>query len=87
MANTSRNQIIWSWALLTLNGCTADQGTYTLYRTSVAVPELRIHVATFDTKDGPEYNRDNCFLASSLFESQPGTKTRFWCELGHYKPN
>lgn len=87
MMNTCWKQTIRSGALLILTGCTGEQGSYTLYRSSVAIPELRIHVATFDAKDGPEYNRENCFLASTLFESQPGTKTKFWCELGRYKGN
>jgi len=83
----NRLLIVPGLILLVLTGCTGEQSTYTLYRTSVNRPDLRIHVATFDAKDGPIYNRENCFLASSLFESQPRAKTKFWCELGRYKDN
>ena len=57
----------------------------TLYRNSVIDSEMRIHIATFNAKDGYRYNSENCFLAANLFQKQPGVKTRFWCELGKFK--
>ena len=72
--------------IASLSGCGfADNDTYTLYRSSVLDGVNRIHVATFDTKDGDEYNEENCRLAAELFQQQPGVKTRFWCEKGRYR--
>jgi hypothetical protein len=63
-----------------------DASTYTLYRNSVLDDGARIHVATFDAADGDAYNRENCGAAAGLFGGQPGTRTRFWCEKGRYRP-
>ncbi|WP_323781574.1 hypothetical protein [Leisingera sp.] len=63
----------------------AADGVFTLYRSSVVDPQMRIHVATFDTTEGGEYNAENCQLAARLFLSQPGVKTLFWCESGRFK--
>ena len=57
----------------------------TLYRNSTINSEMRIHIATFNSKDGYAYNSENCLLAAKLFQSQPGVKTRFWCEKGNFK--
>jgi hypothetical protein len=62
-----------------------DGDTYTLYRTSVVMPDARLHVATFDAKDGEKYNNGNCQTARELFQAQPGVKTRFWCEKGRFR--
>lgn len=66
----------------------SEDETYTLYRSSVVDVHFRIHVATFDA-EGEEnmeaYNRENCFLASDLFQHQPDVKVRFWCEKGRYR--
>jgi hypothetical protein len=45
---------------------------------------MRIHIATFDSKEGEEYNRENCELARSLFQAQPGVTVKFWYEKGRY---
>jgi len=65
---------------------TAPEATYTLYRSSATVggKDMRIHVATFDTKDGAAYNRDNCDIAKGLFQKQPGITVNYWCERGYY---
>ncbi len=69
-----------------LSGCNSTTAIYTLYRSSATVgPELRIHVATFDSSDGVEYNRENCNVARSLFQQQPGVTVRYWCEQGRYR--
>jgi hypothetical protein len=47
-----------------LSGCT-DNDTYTLYRNSPSFSDMRIHVASFDTGDGENYNRENCQVAGS----------------------
>lgn len=59
-----------------------DGGVYTLYRSSAIDPLARLHVATFDASDGDYYNRDNCDIARSLFQDQPGVTVRYWCEAG-----
>jgi hypothetical protein len=45
----------------------------------------RIHVATFDSSYGEDYNRENCQIALGLFQNQPGVTVRYWCEKGRYK--
>ena len=47
---------------------------------------MRIHVATLDSKDGDEYNHENCEVARELFQRQPGVTVRYWCEMGRYRP-
>lgn len=68
---------------LALAGCGEQSSTYTLYRSSVTGP-MRIHVATFDARDGGDYNRENCQVAQSLFQAQPGVAVRYWCKVGNY---
>ena len=63
-----------------------DASTLTLYRSSVLSDGARIHVATFDAADGEAYNRENCDAAAGLFGGQSGTRTRFWCEKGRFRP-
>jgi len=46
---------------------------------------MRIHVATFDSEDGKDYNNGNCKQAQLLFQTQSDVKTKFWCEEGHFK--
>jgi hypothetical protein len=61
-----------------------DSTVYTLYRGSVTDP-MRIHVATFDSADGEDYNRENCDHARGLFQEQPGILVKYWCEKGRYR--
>jgi hypothetical protein len=71
---------------LLLSACGApDDAVYTLYRDDVFGLHHRIHVASFDTRDSKEYNRENCEAAQALFQTQPGVTTRFWCEQGRFK--
>lgn len=72
-------------AVALLAGCSSDAGTYTLYRSSPLSDSMRVHVATFDAKDGDKYNNENCQLAASLFNAQPGIETKFWCEKGTFQ--
>ena len=69
--------------LLAASNAYADD-VYTLYRSSLLEGISRIHVATFDTRDGDAYNHEDCELAANLFQAQLGVKTRFWCEHGHF---
>ena len=72
--------------LLLIAGCgLSDDGTYTLYRSSVVMDNARLHVASFDAADGNDYNDENCTQAQQLFQAQAGTKVRFWCEKGRFK--
>lgn len=80
----SRNYFAVVAAILPIAGCNADVGTFTLYRNSPADASLRIHVATFDTKESEGYNRENCDQAARLFAAQPGVTVRFWCEKGRF---
>lgn len=69
-------------ASFAVTGCLDGGDTYTLYRNSVLVHSMRIHVATFDADDKGAYNQENCRLAQDLFQAQEGVTTRFWCEKG-----
>ncbi|HAB39392.1 MAG: hypothetical protein HOI86_05020 [Tateyamaria sp.] len=63
----------------------------TLYRTSAAVDNARIHMATFDTNvkknNGSvfDYNWENCQIGAELFQGQSGLKVEYWCEKGFYR--
>ena len=59
---------------------------YTLYRNSPIDITMRIHVATFDTNHGREYNAENCFIAADLWEKEARhPAVRYWCEPGRYR--
>jgi hypothetical protein len=59
--------------------------TYTLYRNSVTDENMRIHVASFNSSGGENYNQGNCKIAQELFQKQEGVKTKFWCEKGVFR--
>ncbi len=67
-----------------LSACSHNE-PYTLYRNSVMDEFERIHVATFDAKEGEKYNQENCDIAKDLFQKQDGVLTKFWCEKGVFK--
>ena len=78
--------LVQSAIMLSLVGCTLfDDSTYTLYRSSVTDPTMRVHIATFDTDNKAAYNQANCDLARDLFQKQDGVKVKFWCEKGRYR--
>ena len=66
-------------------GYAEEKQIFTLYRNSVTDSQMRIHVATFNAKDGYLYNSENCFIAAELFQNQPFVETLYWCELGQFK--
>lgn len=71
--------------VLLQTGCTSSDSSYTLYRNSMTDENMRLHIATFDTSEGHDYNMGNCQLTAELFQRQEGVKTKFWCEKGTYK--
>tara|TARA_B100000886_G_C20057362_1_gene340310 strand:+ start:66 stop:359 length:294 start_codon:yes stop_codon:yes gene_type:complete len=68
-----------------------DEEVATLYRNSVAIPDARFHIATFDAEDKKydstrfAYNFDNCKIAAELFKNQSGVKVDYWCEKGRFE--
>ena len=62
---------------------------FTLYRNSLLPggggASSRIHVATFDSANGENYNRANCEIARGLFATQPGVIVQYWCEPGRFR--
>jgi hypothetical protein len=72
--------LYWQWVV-------DDRNYYTLYRDSGidGGSSWRIHVASFDTNNGQNYNRENCDIARGLFQTQPGVKVIYWCEKGRYR--
>ena len=77
-------KIILIFSLLLLSGCSQSE-SYTLYRNSVTDENMRIHVASFNSSDGENYNQGNCKIAQELFQKQDGVKTKFWCEKGVFR--
>ncbi|MGY3805470.1 hypothetical protein ACWNT8_15505 (plasmid) [Pigmentibacter ruber] len=77
--------------LLTLNiiSCSfSNKNIYTLYRNSPVGIDMRIHVATFDSKEKPDdYNFKMCNLGQELFQNHTiaGKNVKYWCEKGRYK--
>lgn len=63
----------------------SDAEVLTLYRNSALDATMRIHVATFDSVDGKDYNAENCAVAAGLFGGQDGVSVRYWCEPGRYR--
>ena len=52
--------LVQSAIMLSLVGCTLfDDSTYTLYRSSVTDPTMRVHIATFDTDNKAAYNQES----------------------------
>ena len=73
-------------SVVLLTSCSLiDDSTFTLYRSSVTDPLMRVHIATFDTDNKAAYNQGNCDLARDLFQKQDGVKVKFWCEKGRYR--
>lgn len=81
-------------AVLGSNFAQADIGlrksgddAFTLYRSSALRDgqTWRLHVATFDARDGKDYNQDNCEVARELFQKQPDVTVHYWCEKGYFK--
>jgi hypothetical protein len=70
---------------IALLGC-GDAVTYTLYRDSVVIPDARLHVATFDSADGAQYNSENCLVARDLFQQQPDSQDEVLVREGKISP-
>ena len=78
---------------LPLLSCLKNKTIYTLYRNSPVDKNMRIHVATFDSKEvtyqgtNEEYNSHGCNLMASLLNSKSKMKgfSKFWCEKGKFK--
>jgi hypothetical protein len=60
--------------------CDSVSGAWRLYRTSSAIPNARLPIATFDAPDGSDYNRENCAISANLRMGQPGVVVVYWCE-------
>ena len=59
------------------------EDVYTLYRSSALDKTMRIHMATFDSADGKEYNEENCALVRDLILTLPNIAVAYWCERGY----
>lgn len=57
----------------------------TLYSNSVSDSTARVHVSTFDSHAGNDFNKKNCEATRQLFQKQPGLTTKFWCEVGRFR--
>jgi hypothetical protein len=66
----------------------AAESVFTLYRNNHNDPSLRVHVATFDTRNSGEHNKLHCDKAVKYFRSDAksrGSDERYWCEVGYVK--
>lgn len=80
-----------------VSGCGADASdAFTLYRNSSVDRSMRIHWASFDTKDGDSYNMNNCMMGARVLNANMTARAKalgqerdltigFWCEPGRYK--
>lgn len=76
--------------LFCLVACEAQPAVYTLYRNSALDPSMRVHVATFDSREGgvsvPAYNQLNCAEAAELYNRNDTERKHWWCEGGRFRP-
>lgn len=78
-------RVLLSVPIALIAGCNYESESFTLYRNSFMDENMRIHVASFNARDGEIYNKGNCEQAQLLFQAQPGVKTKFWCEKGAFR--
>jgi hypothetical protein len=78
-------------ALATTTHADPVDPVYTLYRDSWVSRQRRIHVATFDAARSPSiapaFNADACNRIAQVLNQQPGSVSKYWCELGRYRPD
>jgi hypothetical protein len=60
-----------------------QRDAYTLYRSYVSAPNVKLRVAVFDTANGKDYNTQKCRAAQDLYQRQDDV-ARFWCEQGAF---
>jgi len=64
------------------------ENTFTLYRNSTIVPNAKLYIATFDSKEGIDartYNWENCTRAKEAYEKHPDyLGSQLFCENGYY---
>jgi hypothetical protein len=73
---------------LALAGCerpVPDGEVATLYRQSVVGME-RVHLATFDARDGRNFNWLNCSATAESLNARDDTLVPYWCEQGRFRP-
>lgn len=73
---------------LALAGCerpVPDGEVVTLYRQSVVGME-RVHLATFEARDGRNFNWLNCSATAESLNARDDTLVPYWCEQGRFKP-
>jgi|TARA_B110000977_G_scaffold88491_1_gene117598 hypothetical protein len=80
-----KKQILLPILLVFATGANANDDFAALYRNSVMNENMRLHISTFDTKHGRDYNWENCQLVAKLMQNQPGVLTKFWCEIGDFR--
>lgn len=82
--------------LAALSGCDAPSQTqsqtdvWTLYRDSEITPNMRLHVATFDSAErafggGASYNQQSCMETADLYAANDPAHKNWWCEPGRFR--
>lgn len=74
-----------------LVACSQPTDVWTLYRSSALGPNMRIHVATFDSTGtsafpGPSYNQAQCNEIADIMRANDPAEKTWWCEPGRYHP-
>jgi hypothetical protein len=58
---------------------------YALYRVADDDPKTRTLVATFDSEEGAETNKDNCeTVLAAMQQQKPAYKLRYTCDRGRW---
>ena len=71
--------IVFSLSFAASSSGDNEKNSFTLYRSSVTNPNMRVRVATFAAPEGKSYNTQKCRAAQDLYQKQAET-ARFWCE-------
>lgn len=82
--------IMFIWVSACCKSPASATDTQTLYRNSILDPSMRIHVATFDSAEGgefnPDYNRAACSETAKLYQENDSAQKDWWCEKGSFRP-
>ena len=65
-----------------------EENVFTLIRNNHVNPLIRVHIATFDSANGPDFNAWYCQKAQDYFQKaakERGSKEKLWCEKGYFE--
>ena len=80
--------ILIIYTIQIVNANVLDDSVFTLYRNNNDNPFIRIHLATFDSSNGEQFNLWYCQKAVQYFQEAAksrGSNERIWCEKGYFR--